>query len=430
MQDKSKTRNESKEKAKVIKKRPDTHGKTLYRPRTSSEPETDQRSLYKSFYEFSPLMNFTIDRKGIVRTVNSIGAEHLGYSVEELIGQPVLNVFHPEDRKSVLAQMKKCLNNPNKVHTWEIRKVRKDGSLIRVRENAKVTLIGNRKTCINILCEDITEMKNAEFLLNTENKVLEKIAENATLDQILNLLCREIESQAYGMLCSFLILDQDKKTLRHGAAPSLPDGYTNGIDGVEIGPCVGSCGTAAYLKKPVIVTDIATDPLWADYKELALKYGLRACWSTPIISTDEKVLGTFAMYYDHPRSPNSYEIKTIEMATHLARIAIERTNAQELVTRFGEILEESLNEIYIIDAETRKFLQVNKGARNNLGYTSDEFLDLDPIDINPDLTPDFFGKVEPLISADRKKIRVEGVHRRKGGTQYPVETYLQLSSFQ
>ncbi len=374
-------------------------------------------------------MNFTVDREGTVRTVNSIGAEHLGYSAEELIGQPVINVFHAEDRKSVLAQMKKCLSNPNKVHTWEVRKVKKDGSPIWVRESANVTLTGNRETRINILCEDITEMKSAEFLLNTENKVLEKIAENAALDQILNLLCREIESQAYGMLCSFLILDQDKKTLRHGAAPSLPYGYTKGIDGVEIGPCVGSCGTAAYLKKPVIVSDIATDPLWVDYKELALKYGLRACWSTPIISTDEKVLGTFAMYYDHPRSPSSYEIKTIETATHLARIAIERVKAQELVKRFGEILEESLNEIYIFDAETHKFLQVNKGARNNLGYKSKELPDMDPIDINPDLTPDFFSKVEPLISGNRKKIKVEGVHRRKDGTRYPVEIHLQLSSF-
>ncbi len=97
-------------------------------------------------------MNFTIDREGIVRAVNSIGAEHLGYSAGELIGQPALNVFHPEDRKNVLAQLKKCLNNPNQIHTWEIRKVKKDGSLIWVRENAVVTLTGNRKTCINVVC--------------------------------------------------------------------------------------------------------------------------------------------------------------------------------------------------------------------------------------------------------------------------------------
>lgn len=375
-------------------------------------------------------MYFTIDKKGVVKSVNSAGAEHLGYSETELLGQSVLNVFYPEDRKIVLAQIQECINTPDEVHTWEIRKVKKDGSLIWVRENAKSTHSGGRKTCINIACEDITEQRNAEFLLNTENKVLEKIAENATLDQILNLLCREIESQAYGMLCSFLILDQDKKTLRHGAAPSLPDGYTKGIDGVEIGPCVGSCGTAAYLKKPVIATDIATDPLWADYKELALKYGLRACWSTPIISTDEKVLGTFAMYYDHPRSPNSYEIKTIEMATHLARIAIERMNAQELVTRFGEILEESLNEIYIFDAETHNFLQVNKGARNNLGYSMEELIKMSPLDINPELTSDFFRKLGQLKSSDKQKMRFVTIHRRKDGTRYPVEIYLQLSSFQ
>jgi len=282
MQDKSKTRNEPKEKAKVIKKRPDTHDKAVYHPRISSEPETDQRYLYKSFYEFSPLMNFTVDREGTVRAVNSIGAEHLGYSVGELIGQPVLNVFYPEDRKSVLAQIKHCLNNPNKVHTWEIRKVKKDGSLIWVRENANVTLIGNRKTCINIVCEDITEQRNTGFLLNTENKVLEMITRNSSLSRVLNYLCRQIESQAPGMLCSFLLLDEIGKHLMHGAAPSLPKEYIKAIDGLQIGPSIGSCGTAAYLKKPVIVSDIETDPLWADYKELALKHRLRACWSTPI----------------------------------------------------------------------------------------------------------------------------------------------------
>ncbi|MGH7851764.1 MAG: PAS domain S-box protein, partial [Thermodesulfobacteriota bacterium] len=429
MRDKSKTRIEPTEEPKVIKKRSGVDGSALHRAGSTSEAHSGQQSLYKSFYEFSPLMNFTVDREGIVRTVNSIGAEHLGYSVGELIGQPVLNVFYPEDRKSVLAQLKKCLNNSNKVHTWEIRKVKKDGSMIWVRENAKVTLTGNRKTCINILCEDITEMKNAEFLLNTENKVLEMITRNLSLSRTLDYLCREIEIQSPGMLCSFLLVDEKGKHLRHGAAPSLPKEYIKAIDGLQIGPSIGSCGTAAYMKKPVIVSDIETDPLWADYKHLALKHDLKACWSTPIISTDKNVLGTFAMYYDHTNSPSSREKKIIETATNLARIAIERMKTLELAKSFGEILEESLNEIYIFDAESYKFLQVNKGARLNLGYASDEFPDLDPIDINPDLTPDFFGKVEPLISGDRKKIRVEGVHRRKDGTLYPVETYLQVSGF-
>jgi hypothetical protein len=218
-------------------------------------------------------------------------------------------VFHSKDRKSVIAQLKKCLNNPNKVHTWEIRKVKKDGSMIWFRENANATLIGNRKTCIKILCEDITEMKNAEFLLNTENKVLEMITQNSSLSRTLDYLCREIEIQTPGMLCSFLLVDEKGEHLRHGAAPSLPKEYIKAIDGLQIGPSIDSCGTAAYMKKPVIVSDIETDPLWADYKHLALKHDLKACWSTPIISTGKNVLGTFAMFYDHTNSPNSREKK-------------------------------------------------------------------------------------------------------------------------
>ena len=250
-------------------------------------------------------MYFTVDRDGKVTAVNSIGAGHLGYTEEELLGESVLNVIYPEDREAFKHQLETCIANPTEVHQWELRKVIKDGTVIWVRENARVELSDSGKTYIQIACEDITDQKNAELLLNMENKVLEKIAENAALKQILDLLCRDIESRAYGMLCSFLILDEDKKTLRHGAAPSLPEDYLRRIDGIEIGPCAGSCGTAAYLKKPVIVADIETDPLWEAYKELPLQHGLKACWSTPIISTDEKVLGTFAMYYNQPRSPSS-----------------------------------------------------------------------------------------------------------------------------
>jgi PAS domain S-box-containing protein len=130
MRDKSKTRSELTEEPKEIKKRSGADGGALHSAGSTSQPHSDRQSLYKSFYEFSPLMNFTIDREGVVRAVNSIGAEHLGYSAGELIGQPVINVFHSKDRKSVIAQLKKCLNNPNKVHTWEIRKVKKDGSMI------------------------------------------------------------------------------------------------------------------------------------------------------------------------------------------------------------------------------------------------------------------------------------------------------------
>src|SRR5229473_7923916 len=119
---------------------------------------------------------------------------------------------------------------------------------------------------------------------------------------VLEGACRVFEELASGSLSSILLLDPKTNRLRHGAAPSLPITYTEAIDGLVIGPCVGSCGTAAYRAEQMIVSDIATDPLWADYRDLALGHGLRACWSTPILSSTGKVLGTFAIYYREPRS--------------------------------------------------------------------------------------------------------------------------------
>jgi light-regulated signal transduction histidine kinase (bacteriophytochrome) len=125
-----------------------------------------------------------------------------------------------------------------------------------------------------------------------------------------------------------LLLDGDGIHLRHGAAPTLPASYNEAIDGIAIGPNVGSCGTAAYCKKPIIVSDIEHDPLWVAYRELARRHGLRACWSTPIFATGGKVLGTFAMYSHEPRQPSRHDWQLIEVATRIASIAIERQRAE------------------------------------------------------------------------------------------------------
>ena len=122
------------------------------------------------------------------------------------------------------------------------------------------------------------------------------------------------------MLGSILLLDPDGRHLRHGAAPSLPASYCEAIDGAEIGPCAGSCGTAAYQAAPVFVSDIASDPLWADFREIALAHGLRACWSTPIFGPAGKVIGTFAIYHRTPRSPTPHEVESIRLITeHVAQ---------------------------------------------------------------------------------------------------------------
>jgi PAS domain S-box-containing protein len=176
---------------------------------------------------------------------------------------------------------------------------------------------------------DVTERKRAEALREGESQILEMIARDARLEEILDCLVRVVEAQFAGLLCSVLLLDEDGQHVRHGAAPSLPESYIKAIDGLCIGPKAGSCGTAMYRREPVVVTDILEDPLWEPYRGAVEPYGFRACWSTPILAPSGKALGSFAMYYCEPRSPSPAETRALEMATHLAGIAIERRLARK-----------------------------------------------------------------------------------------------------
>ena len=176
------------------------------------------------------------------------------------------------------------------------------------------------------------EKKEEEFRLG-QSRILQRLAANAPLSEILSRLVLLIESQSPDMLCSVLLLTEDGEHVRHGAAPSLPKEYVAAVDGGPIGPKKGSCGTAMYRGEPVVVTDIRSDPLWEDYREIAEASGLRACWSTPILSGRGKVLGSFAMYYKEPRTPTGDEAGLTEVATRIAGLAIEHHAAREILER-------------------------------------------------------------------------------------------------
>ena len=178
---------------------------------------------------------------------------------------------------------------------------------------------------------DITDRRLSNLLRDGQAQILEMIAMSAPLEAILDALARLVESQLNGILCSVLLLDEEGRRLRHAAAPSLAPDYIKAIDGAEIGPSVGSCGTAAYRRQPVIVTDILADPLWADFRELVRPYGYRSCWSTPILSDRGEALAVFAMYSRAVRAPTSVESRLLEMAIHIAGIAIARRRAEERI---------------------------------------------------------------------------------------------------
>src|SRR5580698_10187359 len=168
------------------------------------------------------------------------------------------------------------------------------------------------------------EPGSSQVLALLDDSILAMIMGQSPLAKTLATLCADIEKHYPGMLCSVLLLDADGETLRTGAAPSLPPQYSEAVDGLKIGPCLGSCGTAIYRKQPVVVSDIATDPLWANFRDLALAHDLRACWSNPIAAQDGRMLGTFAIYYRERRTPGVQHLQLIAHATHLVALAIER----------------------------------------------------------------------------------------------------------
>ena len=163
-------------------------------------------------------------------------------------------------------------------------------------------------------------------LLSHQQDILSKIALGLPFEDVLDEICLSIEEliDENSAKCSILSLNKGK--LLHCAAPNIDDEYCQAINGVHIGPNVGSCGTAAYLGERVIVEDIAKSPLWADFKEIALQFGLQSCWSTPIISTKSNILGTFAIYHDKPKKPSSFELELIDYFVHFTSIALEKNH--------------------------------------------------------------------------------------------------------
>jgi PAS domain S-box-containing protein len=270
---------------------------------------------------------------GTVDFVNQRFVDFSGRSLGELMGWGWGAACHPDDLPGYLDLWRAAVAAGQPMES-EVRVRSRDGDYrwLLVRNVPLRDEMGNivkwHGTAI-----DIEDRKRAEALLAGEKRLLEMIARGDSRAVILDALCRLVEELAAGSLSSILLLDAETNRLRHGAAPRLPRSYVEAIDGAVIGPATGSCGTAAYRAEPVIVCDVATDPLWADYRDLALSHGLRACWSTPILSSEGKVFGTFAVYYREPRSPTPQDHGVIEQMTHLASIAIEREQAQEKLRR-------------------------------------------------------------------------------------------------
>jgi PAS domain S-box-containing protein len=336
-----------------------------------------ERRRFQTLFEAASDGIYVRDLDGTIKFANSKFLEIHGVRLEEIIGRrstELLSLPRPE-RKRISWMIRQAALRGEPPPPLEVPFRRPDGSPGWLHVNLAFIKEGHQIKEVLGISRDITELKRNELLITSQNRVLELLASGAPLSAILETICRSVEELAPGVLCSILLLEGDR--LRHGAAPSLPHDYNQKVDGLKIGPTVGSCGTAAYLKKPVIVSDTFTDPLWADYREIAQQYGLRACWSTPILSQQGEVLGTFAMYYREVRSPSAYELQLIERTAHLASLAIERAQTQAQLRaseqRYRSLFESVPIGLYRSTPEGR-IVDANDALVQMLGYPSREKL--------------------------------------------------------
>ncbi|MVF14475.1 PAS domain S-box protein [Ketobacter sp. MCCC 1A13808] len=289
----------------------------------------ESEAHFRHMADNAPTMLWVSDPEGACTFLSRGWYEYTGQTEAEGVGLGWLAAVHPEDRDRIgtifsdanRAQREFSFDYRLKGHNGEYRWAIDAG---RPRFDARGHYLGYVGAVF-----DVHERKLAEYFRSSQALILEMITTEQKLSEILPELVNLIEKQIVGAIGSILLLNASGTQLATGSAPRLPDFYNRAIDGIEIGPAAGSCGTAIYTHQRVIVDDIGSSPLWEDFRGLAHDSGLHACWSEPITAADGTLLGTFAVYFQQVRSPKTAEISTLESVARFAGIAIDRPRAQQ-----------------------------------------------------------------------------------------------------
>ena len=271
----------------------------------------------------SPAFVFVKDSQGRYLMINRQWEKCFALSRMEVLGKTIHDVFPKEIADTLLANDRQVFENQKPLEFEEVIP-KEDGLHTYLSIKFPIPAFHDEATAICGISTEITDRKRTELLLQTQNTVLQLLACGEPLRGVLEKLCFLIERQLQEVSCSILLVENDGKTLRLGAAPSMAMELTKAMDGLSIGESSGSCGAAAFLGEQVIVSDVSHDPHVKPMREFLLKHGIHACWSTPFMGRDGKVLGSFGICHSVPRSPTSYDQQLMKTAAHLASIACER----------------------------------------------------------------------------------------------------------
>ena len=334
--------------------------------------ETIRRSeeLYRTVFETAGSALAIIEEDTTISMVNSVFEKLSGYSKLEVdTKRSWANFVAPEDRERLRDyHIRRRLDPASVPKHYEFTFIDNTGDRRDVL--ASIELLPDGKRSIASML-DFTERNRADKRERNRNHVMELLSSGASLEGVLTAIAEVVEQEETGAICSILFTDQEGKRLLHGAAPSLPNFYHQAVNGIPIGDGVGSCGTAAFIKRRVVVEDVMTHPYWIAFKDLAREAGLASCWSEPIFGTGGRLLGTFAIYHRGPKAPTAPEIELIESTAAFAGAAIERKQIEGQIRQQAALLDISADAIYVKDLDS-KICFWNQSCSRLYGWSADE----------------------------------------------------------
>ena len=367
-----------------------------------------------------PEMIYVKDRRSRFVFANASTAQAHGLAAPDLFGRTDFDLFDARLADELFLAEQEMMSSGEPIVDLHHR-VQCDGRSIWL-QSTKTPLRDRHGQAIGMIgiSRDITERKRQDDMRRGHARLLDMIARGQPLDKVLHALVAIVEEELDGITASVLILEDGSDRLRHGAAPGLPQAYLDLIDGVCIGPRTGSCGTAAWRRAPVMVSDVLNDPLWEDYHEFALRFGFRSCWSTPIMGAEDNVLGTFALYSDSVREPTEMERELTAMATDIAGIAIARARYEERIYHIAH--HDSLTGLPNRTLFWAQFSRVLAGARREARSITVAYIDLDNFkEINDRFGHAAGDEVLKVLSARMSKcIRSSDLLVRLGGDEFGI----------
>lgn len=264
-----------------------------------------------------------------------------------------------------------------------------------------------------------------ERLALKEQQIMEHLLSETDLEATLDEVVAMIEAEDEQVMGSILLHEEIRGVLRHGAAHRLPKAFARAVDGEPIGPQAGSCGTAIFRKAEVIVTDIVEDPLWENYRGLALQHGLRACWSVPVIGENQHVLGSFAMYLSEPGSPSEAHLELLRRAAALTGVVITYHRSRQALEvserQFRQLFERNHAVMLLIDPTKGEIVEANHAAQAYYGYAATDMARMKVWDLNVQEEAVLRERMQQVVNQEVKKLRFQ--HRLQSGEIREVEVH-------